>query len=830
MALNASFFPSIKVTKPDLRYGVTWDELLVLMGPHCPWPGPTMAAAKKAGPMYSPAEWQPGHGPNKEEGDRFLVGVHFGCFDLDNANEDQIAEIVANLPCRYALLSTFSHGTFGEGDKAKFREEDGKKIPVRLTKFRILLEYSRMVLKSEHAHLWGRVNETFLRGLADGSCKDPGHRYFCPSHPEGPEVPPVRILGEGPPLDVQALLGDYVARVRVDDGAPDAGLPTATGTGTPISRDQLRKIADLLSASKQKADLGRAMRLVLKGEEYAPKGGGPNGEPGRHGTTFRLVCEVRDRYPLVDGPALAAHFAPSLAMMQPTHITAEVICEMLRGKQIAALEAQHHRIVEAFAATNPGRSSVYTDEELSAFSERLAVPRDRLKHRWVVQHGTSYYLFCDGRYDHYTPIDVVSGAQRDLAPAISGGVDLMVATQRSVRPKTPTELVNDYGVTATNVSIDLRAAYARYDDVTKTMIEAPCPIRVTPKYDPKIAKWLELLAGPKAQRLNQWLAATTSLHQPCAALYMEGAPGAGKSLLAVGVSRIWTTDRPASLDEALDNFNEQIMRCPLIFGDECAPTDSRGRLKTPELRELIQARTRPLKRKYKPNATLLGCARIILAANNTNLLETAEHLTEHDIAAIVERFFYLPCQEIAVAYLQDIGPQAIEPWLEEGIARHCLWLSENIEVPRTSRFLVSGEASDLTRSLASGTGLRSYVCQWLVKYLLSPGQFRSSPQRHLIRVRGGRLYVNVQALAENWNLYIQTRSDPPSPANIAKALAGLSKEAWIRDAQDPEKKMRCRIVDLTLLHEWGKNTDYADEEVITERLWGLDEENPARMN
>lgn len=822
MALNVSLFPSITHVRADLRYGVTWDELLLLLGEHRPWP------SKEAGPMYSAAEWQPGHGPSKQEGDRFLVAVHFGCFDLDNATEDQIVEIVASLPCRYALLSTFSHGTFGEGKKARFDAEGNK---VRLSKFRILLEYSRPVLKSEHAHLWQRVNETLLRGLADTSCKDPGHRYFFPSHPEGPEVPPVRMLGDGPPLDVQGMLGDYVARIRVDDGASDGGMPTATGAGTPISRDQLRKIAETLVSSKQKAWIGQALRLVLKGEEYAPKGGGPNGEPGRHGTTYRIVCEVRDRYPLVDGPGLAAHFAPSLAVMQPTHVTEEVICEMLRGKQQAALEAQHHRIVEAFARTNPGRSSVYTEEELVGFSERLAVPRDRLRHRWVIQHGGSFYLFCDGRYDHYTALDVVAAASRDLAPAISAGVDLMVATQRSVRPKTASELVQDYGVAATNVVVDFRAQYASYDDETTTMTEAPCPVRVKPKYHKEIAKWIDLLGGPKAARLNQWLAATTMLDQPCAALYMEGAPNAGKTLLALGVTRLWTTDRPATLDEALGDFNEQIMRCPLIFGDEVAPVDNRGKLRTPELREIIQARQRPLKRKFKPNATIKGCVRIILAANNTNLLDTTEHLTENDIAAIVERFFYLPCQPIAAAYLRDVGPQAVRPWIDEDmIAQHCLWLSENIEVPKTSRFLVSGDASDLSRSLASGTGLRAVVCQWLVGYLLSPNQFRASPQRHLIRVRGGKLYVNVQALVENWRLYLPDERGTPTAAALARALAGLSQEAWQRDLVNPERMTRFRKVDDSLLVEWSERVGYADEAHLRDQMRVLDEENPSRVN
>lgn len=811
MALNVSFFTSITSTTPDLRIGVTWAELVGLLGPHRPW------ASKDGGPLYSPAEWQMGHGPRRGEGDRNIVVVHFGCFDLDKCTEEDIVEIASGLPCRHLLLSTWSHSR-AQG------------------KYRLLLEYSRPVLKSEAKLVWDRVNERLLRGKADRACRDTGHRYYCPSHPEAPDAPPVHVEGDGPPLSIDTLLGEQVARVVLpeDDGGAggeDQGLPTATGAGLQISRDQLRRIADSLARSRNKADLGRALRQVIKGDPFADKG-------ARHNTTFRLVCEILDRYPLADAGSIAEHFATSLALMQPTHVTTDVILEMVRGKQAAPRSGHTKQLIEAFAPTfgtgAMSRTTPYTEDELVAFCEQLEVPRDRLNRRWVVQHGQSYYLFCNGRYEHYTSFDVREAAARDLAPAITANVDLMHVTQRGARPKTGPELVQDYGVVATSVKIDYCAQFSRYDDTTRTMVEAPCPLRGTPEYDPEIAHWLSLLAGPSIDRLNQWLAAVPLLDLPCAALYLEGKKGTGKSMLALGVAKLFTDNDPPRLEDALGHFNDDLLKCPVVFGDETAPVDSRGKLRTPEIREFIQARSRPLRRKYKANATLTGCIRLILAANNVNLLETSESLTQHDIEAIVERFFYLPVQEEAAAYLADLkqkDPEKTNLWVAGGgIARHCLWLSQNVVVPRTSRFLVSGEASELTRSLQTGTGLRAAVCQWLVSYLTQPSRFSATASRSLIRVRAGRLYVNVMALADNWTLYIQTKSDPPSPTLIARALAGLSTAVTLRDITEPSKNVKFRLMDLSLLAEWAERVGSSDEAGLKAALHALDEEKTWRTN
>jgi hypothetical protein len=129
------------------------------------------------------------------------------------------------------------------------------------------------------------------------------------------------------------------------------------------------------------------------------------------------------------------------------------------------------------------------------------------------------------------------------------------------------------------------------------------------------------------------MAAATFLNEPCAVLYLEGAKGVGKTMLAAGLSRLWTLNGATDLEQALAAFNGSLCHCPLVFGDEHVPTDSRGRMRTAEIREFVQAHMRVLKRKFMHPQPMMGCVRVILAANNKNLIHTTESLTQHDVQA-----------------------------------------------------------------------------------------------------------------------------------------------------------------------------------------------------
>src|SRR5690606_35380565 len=93
--------------------------------------------------------------------------------------------------------------------------------------------------------------------------------------------------------------------------------------------------------------------------------------------------------------------------------------------------------------------------------------------------------------------------------------------------------------------------------------------------------------------------------------------------------------------DATMQFNEQIRRCPAVMADECLPAAWQGRNGFSAFREFIASRERLLDRKYLPKITLLGCARVILAANNADLIRSPDLLTPNDRAGIVDRIFHI---------------------------------------------------------------------------------------------------------------------------------------------------------------------------------------------
>lgn len=805
MALNVSLFPSATDTTPHLRVGLSFRELCELLGP------PKSYLTKEAAPLYSPAEWLPG----KTRGKDGIAALHFGVLDLDHCTPDDLVNIIQETRSRglsYFAATTWRHGERSDKDACA----------------RLLVPFKRPVLVSEWPRFWRAFNDDVARGRGDEQCKDASRSYFFPSFCEGrhlepfshsnyderhPSLPPY----EGAALDVDAVLAKA--------GGFAAPPEFASSSGTSFSRDTLRELGQRLARSKNAHSqmIGFALVRIVKGEPYAREPGTlgtvfDNGvvlPEGRNDTTFKILAKVCEHHPHADAQALVDAFKPSTALMGGP--SDDEIRSMIDRLQAGAKQAHSALIYEAL-----GRHEPYTDQELQILADRAEIGLSQLKRRWIIQKGKAFYFLRHDGYRAYADVEAEVAASRQLAPAIRAGVDTIKVSQQGTRPKTIKELVHDYGTVARDVVVDLTAQRSYFDEATETIVEAPRPIRVKAREHRDVDAWLKVFAGPKYERLRQWLAVLPALSEPCAALYLEGEPGVGKSLLAIGASRIWS-DGPAALKDTMGNFNDALLACPLVFADEKAPVDERGRVRTDELREFIQARERSLRRKFRDTATIKGCARIILAANNRNLLQTAEHLTEADIAAIVERIFYIRVAEASAEYLKALkldSPETLERWVAgNAIAEHALFLAETLQVPRTNRFLVAGEASDLTNSLAVGTGLRSSVCQWLVSYLLDPLRLarcsKSNTVMPLVRVNHGRFFVTARAIHEAWGEYVQQDYNPPTPMAVSRALAGLSRETTLYIAG---KNQKFRHVNMDLLIEWAAETGYATREELEEAL------------
>jgi hypothetical protein len=808
--LNVSLFSGVYDTKPQLRPGITFAELVAILGP------PKSYTTKDAPPFYSPGEWLAGH----TRGNDGLVALHFGVLDLDHRLPDEFPELVARLRQRglaYYLASTWSNGV---------RNNDRRDVhgsPIVEAAARLIVPFSRPVLVSEWPRFWRAMNEDVAEGKADQRSKEAAKGFYFPSFGEGRELEPFHdACTDGAVLDVDALLakGGFAGFEASTPG------PTAAPTAS-LTREALRNLGRVMADSQNayRKDIGRLILRVVKGEPYAREPGtiasvfetGVVLPEGRNDTSFKIISKICEHFPHVEPQAIADIFKPSIMLMGGPE--EHEIFSMVERLQTTAKQAHAQLIFEAIGQHEP-----YTDANIQAFADRAEISLTTLRRRWVIQKDRTYYILRHNGYRAYSEAEIENAAQVELAPAIRAGVDTQKITQQGIKPKSAKELVHDYGTIATGVIVDLNAQFSSFDDDEKKIIEAPCPVRVQPREHPLVAQWLQILAGPRYERLCHWLAVMFALNEPCAALYLAGAKGVGKSLLANGLSRAWTTEGPTAMKDIMGDFNDAFVRCPLLFADEKAPTDDRGRIRTDEIREMIQSRSRTLKRKFLPTATLRGCPRIIFAANNKNLIQTNEHLTEEDIAAIVERIFFVQVNPEAQTFFQSLPRTTFADWVDgDAIAEHAYFLAHTIQVPRTSRFLVSGEVSDLTNSLAVGTGLRSNIAHWLVSYLLDPRKFthngKAASLLSLVRVSHGRLMVTARAITEGWETYLPTEKNPPTPMLVSRALAGLSSEITLNIGQ---KNQKFRNVNIELLAEWAEQTGYATRKDLDEAMMNIE--------
>lgn len=769
----------------------TWDEFVQGLGPHA-----QTYPTKETLPAFSPCEFRPGL-PRTA---RNAIRVHFGVLDCDHISAEQLNTLLSKLEGLDSLLyTTWSHP---------------KTIQQGLWSARVCVRFSRPIEANDWRAFW--VSFVTWFGLtADPQCKDINRVYFGAFVPPGTRKEDCHFIRfQGQPLDVDKLPALALT-------APTS--PTRTET---ITRERLERLALRWKKAKDeyRANLGEVLHRVCKGEPYA--------EPGARDTTaFQLCCDLAEAFPNGSPESIAKHFAQSLQLMGPDALTLEDIqrkierglekqAEITIAKEAEEATNRKLRIRQAFAAIDPEREHPYTETELEAFSDKAKCSRDEFRKRWIIQRGPQFYLWCAGSYSApYSDRDCWNATLRDLAPACSGGVELYTVSETGAPfRKTLPMLMADYGSVATDYVLDLRQQEAFYDNAARLFVEAPAPLRkLEPTYDQDVALWLEIMCGSALPDVLNWIALLTSLDEICAALMITGGPGTGKSLLAHGLSRLWSTDQPTDLESAMGNFNEALARCPLVFADEQLPKDLRGFARTAELRQFIAARSRPYKKKFAHESKILGAIRLMIAANNEEILAIQENLSTNDIEAIGDRFYHVRANAEAAPFLLRFCDT--NRFVKgDAIAKHALWLRDNHPIQRAGRFLIKSPDREFYRSLTTRSGIRSAVCQWCIGYLKDPRRVDASG-KYLARIKGGQLLVNVQAmLGEAWGFYVPNEQTPPT-GRLTSALAGLSSRRTHSTIPGPKGgSLQYRVIDTESLLAWASETEFASRDEIVSAL------------
>lgn len=786
--IRISVFESTTSVEAIVREA-SWEEMSLLFTSHS-----FDFASKLDAPMFSPAEFK---GPRSKVN---AVRAHFGVIDIDKQPEDRVVKLIERLRNSgrsFVFYTTWSHHEYTQRG---------------LVGARLVFPFDRPVESWEWDEFWPRMNKDH-DDLADPKCKPLSMVYYLPSAPAGTEDLAIVDVNYGKPYFV---------------GGP--AKPTEVKVHTRhISVSDLQAILKDLKHARAAGKVWFRSHLhkLISGESLA--------EPGeRDDTLWKLACCILDERPSADPDKLAALFAPSLQVMAleardcPTVAN---IADKIRRKQQEKAEDQ----VAATVSDNDERKRMirmafdlqerdwpYTPQELAEFSRSLDCGVEDLRQFWIIQKDASYYVFVAGRYrGPFTFAEVEKAAQQYLAPAHSAGVELYTMSVRGdIYPKDAKHLVRDYGTLAQTVYVDMTAQRSYYDRHRRVIVEAPCPMRVSePVFSPEVDKWMRLLGGEQASKLVDWLSVATKLDEPCAAVYLDGMKDVGKSLFAEGVARLWTDRGSVALADAMSAWNSTITGCPLIFADEAVPKDFRGMTRTGELRAFIQARTRTLKRKFLADAIFRGCIRLVLAANNSDLISTGEQLTVNDIEAITDRVLHIDCTQAREArdYLKSLGKQRVRQFVEEDeIAKHALWLRDNHVADTSHRFLVAGDRSRMHRRLTTSSGLRSAVCNWLVAYLLEPQKIDATGS-YLVRVSDGALYANVRALSKHWQMY-ETNVDPPQTGALSNAISGLSTGEKKQFIDGQENRTWYWKIDQDNLVAWAEDSGYASKENIEKAL------------
>lgn len=717
--------------------------------------------------------------------------------DIDDVSDEQLAKALEALdPYTYAAWTTHKSGANVVGNN---------------TRLRIVVPLRKAVPANQHTNVWNQLNH-LVGNIVDTSTRDASRLNFLPSTFD-------IDLAEAWQNDGEWFNPSLLEAVK-EDASP------VVDENDPFTTNQMfERVKRKLARMSKDNVCKEASRSLLKNQPFSIEG-------DRHRAIVDLTWYIATRAKEIHltDEVIRRLFVGSCAVMQhedPDSPGAEDAVAAYRGAVAKAKDlekkAREENEQKAQESQLQGKEPL-EEKDLQRLADEVGCTLEQLKKRWIIQKDSTFWILKpDGSYSQ--AVSLTDGRLVAVEYLAQTPVRINDFTSRGLRRKGIAEIAEEYGSAADRVVADLSIQKTVFDAEERTMIEAVTPIRkITPRKNESVAKWLELLGGDQHDKLLDWFAVCPDLTRNLCALYIAGLPGAGKTLIAAGLARIWSKGGATELDTILENFNEELTECPLILGDEALPKTWKGAPITTRLRSIISQTSRTLSRKFRSPVPLRGCVRLILTANNDFLLDSKEMASQEDLSAVAQRFLYVKAEQNAVDYLQQLGRERIHnEWvLNDGLAAHALWLAGQRAVAQGPRFAVEGDVTAMHRMLMTGSQWNALVCEWLVRYCMRPNDHDRKADG-LIRIKDGDLLVNEQAIIDGWQIYLSHVRKEPETRNIVRALRALSydKRPQLRYRG---ARIRYRCVKIEHLVDWSESSNIGDPEVIIQRMAGSLEE------
>jgi hypothetical protein len=541
-----------------------------------------------------------------------------------------------------------------------------------------------------------------------------------------------------------------------------------------LTREHLKRLVAKLKNRARQEDLGKALAAVCKGDAYA--------EPGTtHETSLRLTYAVMAEFPKADIASAVTLFTPSLLVMHRDDgggETVETIEAMLRDAQ---------RKIQAGLRL--------TDFELPFISKSVkpsepGQPLDIDPQYLALTNGRSWYFYQgDGTYGkgHTGSLMVEIYTQKLLAPFVE---TFSVDDKGNSKPIPYKRLLSDYGHLVSDVRYKVGPSnvYNKETDV----LELGCcwPRRdIKPVYSQEIDTILRALAGEEYEALCDWLAAYLNQDLKPRILYLMGARGLGKGFILRSLAQCYGQEAGLDID-SLYEWNSQLLQCPIIYIDE----EAKEPPSPAQLRKLIDGPKQALKKKYADSVVMDIAPRIVIAANDHNIFNTATDMTPESIDATKDRFLFIPVQTAS----RDLFPidRAEQRHLSAVLfPNHIAWLRENREIPLSRRWAGRPGNYDVGKLMTvhynNATIVRDIVLSWLLK-LSGPAKSMNAPYTKGGPVwigSDGAVYLTLTWLQDRWkDLHQKT----PTTKTV---VSGLNSAATRTRLNIDEKRVWCWRID-----------------------------------
>lgn len=561
-----------------------------------------------------------------------------------------------------------------------------------------------------------------------------------------------------------------------------------------------------------------AIQAALEGVSMSP--------PGKRDETLQGVCSTIAWLPEgrnADPAYLAEILRPSLSVWACEEGATKTVEEEL-GKaadKIARSQEDYRARQEAARPQLDGIAAALglglDGEEANEFFLRHA----------IVQYRATFYIF-DFRTHQYS----VARTRDEIIPfardAWAEGPENLSLTYENdkgqTKQKSAVALCQQYCTVVDSVVGDMTIEESRLSMEERVFYEATAKKRIADaRFDERIDEWLRLLAGDKYDKVCDWIAGVPQLEHQCCALYIDGISGAGKGLLANGLARLWRRGAPTPFINVIGgDFNEELVRCPLVWIDEGVP-GRRGNI-TAELRALVGRSSFTLSEKFLSSRIVQGCVRLMICANNENVLLFGDtEMSTSDLEAVVGRILHVHAHREAAEWLgqNNDGGALTRSWVEgDLIARHCLYLAENRDLVPGKRFLVEGDETQMHRKLVMQGETNGLVYEWLVRFATNPDAvtkaYRAKNQQPLALIGDGMVLVNTQCVIDCWRLYMPEDVRRPSTTRIGRVLGRLASMP-VRAGKRGDRA-RYHAIKADMILEWCREQQIGNEGRIEENL------------